>query len=408
MSPAPPSSARRMGLEAAYSTRALRHLAHRLVGAGWAALRIDYAATGDSAGTWTDPDLVDEWLGNVRVAHRLRPQPSACRGPRWWGSGSGPPWLPPSSPAVARWTTWCCGTPVRSGRAFLREQTALAAFRATLAVEWGVQREGEAPARRRPSRRGRSRRRAPCSRRATVEDLEAARHRRRAASPWRPGNWCCCAAGGESNVRPTERLALPHVESAEIDGQEALFEDKPVTPWATLDRIATWLGGQDGPMAQIALPEPHATAVHRADGCGRRPGAGGRAGPGRALRHTERARGRPRSVGPDRHLPQHRLAQPSRAGSALGGSGEGVGGWRTGALRAGGSQRDRRQPGPTGSTRSAPLPRRRPPGRDRHPPRGRRRRRRRSSSWACAPAPITPSNRPCSIPWPPSASSIRP
>ena len=57
-----------MGLEAAYSTRALRHLAHRLVGSGWAALRLDYAATGDSAGTWTDPDLVAEWLGNIRLA----------------------------------------------------------------------------------------------------------------------------------------------------------------------------------------------------------------------------------------------------------------------------------------------------------------------------------------------------
>ena len=55
-----------MGLESAYSSRALRDLAHRLTASGWAALRIDYAATGDSAGTWTDPDLVTEWLNLER------------------------------------------------------------------------------------------------------------------------------------------------------------------------------------------------------------------------------------------------------------------------------------------------------------------------------------------------------
>ena len=57
-----------MGLEAAYSARGVRDLARRLGAAGWAALRIDYAATGDSAGSWTDPGLVDEWLRSVRTA----------------------------------------------------------------------------------------------------------------------------------------------------------------------------------------------------------------------------------------------------------------------------------------------------------------------------------------------------
>lgn len=57
-----------MGLEAAYSSRALRSLAHQLAGNRWAALRLDYAATGDSVGSWTDPGLVAEWLGNIRLA----------------------------------------------------------------------------------------------------------------------------------------------------------------------------------------------------------------------------------------------------------------------------------------------------------------------------------------------------
>ena len=79
---------------------------------GWAALRLDYAATGDSVGDWTDPDLVAEWLGNIRVAIDYV-RPSGRRGSGWWGSGSAPRWRPPSSPAAGPWTTWCCGTRVR-------------------------------------------------------------------------------------------------------------------------------------------------------------------------------------------------------------------------------------------------------------------------------------------------------
>src|ERR1700689_2806990 len=55
-----------IGLEAAYSARAVRDLAHRLAASRWVALRMDYAGMGDSAGSWTDPHLVSEWLHGVR------------------------------------------------------------------------------------------------------------------------------------------------------------------------------------------------------------------------------------------------------------------------------------------------------------------------------------------------------
>ena len=102
-----------MGLEAAYLSRALRSLARQIAGNRWAALRVDYAATGDSVGSWTDPDLVAEWLGNIRLAIDTA-RTLARRGWVWWGSGSAPHWRPPSSPAAGRWTTWCSGI-VRDG-----------------------------------------------------------------------------------------------------------------------------------------------------------------------------------------------------------------------------------------------------------------------------------------------------
>ena len=69
---------------------------------------------------------------------------------------------------------------------------------------------------------------------------------------------------GRKLPRPlADRLALPHVESAQIAGQEALLDVAAATPEETLDRIVAWLAQSGGPPAPIALPESPATAVHR-------------------------------------------------------------------------------------------------------------------------------------------------
>ena len=127
-----------MGLEAAYSSRALRALAHQLAGNRWAALRFDYAATGDSVGSWTDPGLVAEWLGNVRLAIDTARTLGAARvgvvGLRL-GATLAAAELAGGEP-VDDLVLW---DPCATGRGFLREQIAFAAFRRRLAVEWGVE-----------------------------------------------------------------------------------------------------------------------------------------------------------------------------------------------------------------------------------------------------------------------------
>ena len=77
--------------------------------AGWAALRFDYAATGDSVGTWSDPGLVARVARKRPVRHRLRPRPRGaparrCRAPARRDAGR-----QPSSAEANPWTTWCCG-----------------------------------------------------------------------------------------------------------------------------------------------------------------------------------------------------------------------------------------------------------------------------------------------------------
>jgi dienelactone hydrolase len=256
-----------MGLEAAYSTRGLRDLAHRLVGAGWAALRIDYAATGDSAGTWTDPDLVAEWLGSVRVAidhvRSLGVPRVAVVGLRL-GATLAAAELSRGGP-VDDFVMW---DPCATGRAFLREQSALSAFRRDLAVEWGVMKKGESPAAPKAREEGSIEAPGAAFSAATVSDLKPLAILR--TDQKLGSRELVLARKGRSLQRATaERVTLPHVELAEVEGQETLFEDKPVTPWPTLDLIATWLAERGGPVVEVAAPERHAIALRSTDGgCG--------------------------------------------------------------------------------------------------------------------------------------------
>ena len=66
-----------------------------------------------------------------------------------------------------------------------------------------------------------------------------------------------------------KRLTMPGVESSEITGQEALFEEQPVTPAPTLDRIVSWLAEPGATLVRLAMPE------RRGDGGARAPGRAG-------------------------------------------------------------------------------------------------------------------------------------
>ena len=253
-----------MGLEAAYSTRGVRHLAHRLVVAGWAALRVDYPATGDSAGSWTDPGLVDEWLDSVRIGidyvRGLGVPRVAVVGLRL-GATLAAAELARGGP-VDDLVLW---DPCATGRAFLREQSALAAFRRDLAVQWGVLGKNDAVEGPAVSEAGSVEAPGATFSAATVSALKplAISTDRTLAT-----RELILGRTGRSLERATkERLTLAHVESAEVEGQETLFEDQPVTPQPTLDRIAHWLTERSEPATQIAVPAGHGSAVHPTNGC---------------------------------------------------------------------------------------------------------------------------------------------
>jgi alpha-beta hydrolase superfamily lysophospholipase len=256
-----------MGLEAAYATRGLRHLAHRLVGAGWAALRIDYAATGDSAGVWTDPHLVADWLAGLRAGidyvRDLGVTRTAVVGLRI-GATLAAAELARGGP-VDDFVLW---DPCVSGRAFLREQTAFSAFRRDLAAQWGVSQVGESPGSPEGSEAGSVEAPGAMFSAATVSDLTPV-----AISGTDEGlasRELVLGRKGRSLPRALrERVTQPHVEAAEVEDQEALYDDQPVTPWDALDRIADWLGEGNGPLVQITVPDTGTSAVHRSDGrCG--------------------------------------------------------------------------------------------------------------------------------------------
>ena len=253
-----------MGLEAAYSSRTLRTLARRLAGARWAALRLDYAATGDSVGSWTDPDLVDEWLGSIRFAVDTLRSHGAPRlgivGLRL-GATLAAAELARGGPVddLVLWDS--CPT----GKAFLREQRALFAFRRQMAVEWGIATEEGIESRVDLQVEGLVEAPGAVFSPATAAALEP-----------------LAVAGSDRVLAARElilsrqdkrlgriledRLTLPHVESSAVVGQEELFDERPVTPVPTLDRIVSWFSEADGPLGPLTAPEQLPMAVHRAPG----------------------------------------------------------------------------------------------------------------------------------------------
>jgi hypothetical protein len=253
-----------MGLEAAYSSRALRSLAHRLAGKRWAALRIDYAATGDSVGSWTDPDLVAEWLGNIRLAIDTARTLGAARvgvvGLRL-GATLAAAELARGGP-VDDLVLW---DPCATGRAFLREQVAFAAFRRRLAVEWGVESKAKLREPRPTPEDGLVEAPGAVFSGATAADLGPLAVAWSEHSP-ASRELVLTREGRRIERAVAKRLTMPGVESSVMTGQEALFEEQPVTPVPTLDRIVSWLGEAGGSPAPLVMPASSASALLHAPG----------------------------------------------------------------------------------------------------------------------------------------------
>jgi hypothetical protein len=252
-----------MGLEAAYSSRALRSLARQMAGNRWAALRVDYAATGDSVGSWTDPDLVAEWLGNIRLAvdwvRALGAPRVGVVGLRL-GATLAAAEIARGEP-VDDLVLW---DPCATGRAFVREQIAFAAFRREVAGEWGTEPNAEERASQ-ASEDGLVEAPGAVFSGATATDLAPLAVAWSEHSP-ASRELVLTRQGRRIERAMAKRLTMPGVESSEINGQEALFEELPVTPAPTLDRIVSWLSEPGATPVRLTVPERRATAVHRAPG----------------------------------------------------------------------------------------------------------------------------------------------
>ena len=248
-----------MGLEAAYSARAVRDLAHRLAASGWVALRMDYAGMGDSAGSWTDPHLVAEWLHGVREAiHYVRdlgvPR-VAVVGLRLGATLAASELA--SGGEVDDLVLW---DPCPTGKAFLREQRALWAFLRSQAIEWGILHEGQEWGSGDASDVGSFEAPGAMFSAQTVQELEPL-----AIAPADrslAGRELILTRKGRKVARSLEgRRTLPGVEFEEISGQEALLEISAVTPEQTLERIVPGsriqAGSWSGSSRRVSTPEPH-------------------------------------------------------------------------------------------------------------------------------------------------------
>jgi alpha-beta hydrolase superfamily lysophospholipase len=253
-----------VGLESEYSARAIRDLAHRLAASGWAALRIDYAGTGDSAGTWTDPDLVSEWLcgvrGAVEYARSLGAPRVAVVGLRLGATLAAAELA--RGGGVDDLVLW---DPCATGKAFLREQRVLSALWRDLALQGGTLRKGEVLGSGEPIEDGSVEGPGALFSAATVSALELL--------AIAPGDRSLALRelvlprqGRRLEPLLAQRQMLPHVESAEVSGQEALLNEHAITPGPTLDRIVSWLTEPGGPVRRLDVPEGQGAALHQTNG----------------------------------------------------------------------------------------------------------------------------------------------
>jgi alpha-beta hydrolase superfamily lysophospholipase len=255
-----------MGLEAVYSHWTLRELAERLAAVGLVALRFDYDGTGDSCGNWDDPDRVASWLANVKsaieYARDLGVGRVAVVGLRVGGTFAAST-LAAYEGIADDLVLW---DPCASGRAFLREQKALWAFLRNQAVEWGILDEdanwGLSTATKIED--GAVETPGLVFGKDTVADLEGVSV---AATQGALASRVLLLTRDtrKPERRMAERLALSHVETSEVGGQEDLLAVTAITPVETVDRIVEWLCEPQGPRVPVTAPGVTSAVVVRSE-----------------------------------------------------------------------------------------------------------------------------------------------
>jgi len=249
-----------LAMEGTAARPTFRLLASRLEAAGFVVLRFDYDGTGDSAGSPDDPGRVPAWIDSVRSAIRVVRSSRVPRvtvvGMRMGATLAAATIGSEDSAALPDGLVlW---DPCTSGRSFLRQQRLM---RATIEVahteEEGVV-EGpgivfgpEA---------------AAAMSALSVDGIETTLARKVLV---------LTRAGHRRDHALVTRLSMPHVEWAEVAGQEDLVDVEPhfaKVPEAALRTIVSWLSalGADGlrPVTPSSVSPGEAAVVGRdADGC---------------------------------------------------------------------------------------------------------------------------------------------
>jgi pimeloyl-ACP methyl ester carboxylesterase len=253
-----------IGLEAEYAARAMRDLAHRLAASRWAVLRVDYPGVGDSCGTWTDADLVLDWRRSVReaigYARQLGTPRVAVVGLRLGATLAAAELA--AGVGVDDLVLW---DPCATGKAFIREQRALWAFRRNQAIEWGTLRDGE--------EWGSGEAAEPGSFEAPGVMLSAQTVSELQALAIGPGDLELASRelvltreGRKVDRALAQRQGQPRVEFSEIIGQDVLLDAQAISPERTLERILQWLSEPIGRATAVETPRAAAATTLRLGG----------------------------------------------------------------------------------------------------------------------------------------------
>lgn len=239
-----------IGLEALIAQRTMRELGDRLAARGMAALRFDYRATGDSAGSSADPDPVDGWRRSVdeAVAHAREAgaRVVAVVGMRLGATIAATATVPLD--ALVLWD------PCATGGRFLREEDALYRVGVPRAARPGAGDGVQGPGTEYTERTV-----------AALKDLSIDAILDEATGEVRPGvGPVLVVARSESRPGPALRALIERdgVESFDAAGQPALFDWRALTvPVTTIDRIVGWLDARLPVDDEAVVPQLSTSAI---------------------------------------------------------------------------------------------------------------------------------------------------
>ena len=242
-----------LGREAANALPAFQVACDQLAASGIAALRFDYAGTGDSAGSLDDPGRLADWMASIDeallFARRIHSGPVVLIGMRMGALLA--------AEAVARGARvdgLICWDPCASGRDFLRTEQTL------LATSYGAQQLGD----------GSVAGPAFTYSAETVADLSALKLEP-GPTPDSHRIVVLARTDGFGMAAVRKRFASTPVDWIEVDGQAELIDAYPdtlVLPTTAIKSACEAVGGcVDGPTTAIRLqPEMSAEVLHLPDG----------------------------------------------------------------------------------------------------------------------------------------------